>query len=128
MFGYVAAFTDSDLRAIYRRGMTIGQLRALATSPRNGGEDVLDTYYTWRSERALTVSKGMAAAAVTFVVAWFVPFLKNEYAGTSVWLVLVVPLLFVAAVLAWSLVATLRLDRIHASYAVSASLLQRLRP
>jgi hypothetical protein len=111
----------------YRYALTLGQLQQLASSPGNGGEDVIDTYYGWRNDRTATAAKGMGGAALSLLVAWLVPFLKNEYAKTPLWLVLGPPLLTIIALAAWSLVAVVRLNRIHASYVASAALLQTFR-
>lgn len=111
----------------YRYALTLGQLQQLAGSPGNGGEDVIDTYYGWRNDRTAAAVKGMGGAALSLFVAWLVPFLKNEYAKTPLWLVLGPPLLTIFALAVWSLVAVVQLNRIHASYAASAALLQTFR-
>jgi hypothetical protein len=111
----------------YRYALTLGQLRQLADLPGNGGEDVIDTYYGWQNDRATATVKGMGGAALSLLVAWLVPFLKNEYAKTPLWLVLGPPLLTIIALAVWSLVAVIRLNRIHASYVASAALLQTFR-
>lgn len=111
----------------YRYALTLGQLQQLASSPGNGGEDVIDTYYGWRNDRTAAAVKGMGGAALSLLVAWLVPFLKNEYAKTPLWLVLGPPLLTITALAVWSLIAAVWLNRIHASYAASAALLQIFR-
>jgi hypothetical protein len=63
----------------YPYRIRLRQLQEIARSPRNGGEDIVQAYYSWRDARAMTVSKGLAGAALALLTAWFVPFLKNEY-------------------------------------------------
>jgi len=66
-------------------------LRYIAKSARNNGEDTVETYFGWRDTRALTVAKGLSAAALSILTAWFVPFLKSEYKNTSLWLTVATP-------------------------------------
>jgi hypothetical protein len=112
----------------YRHGLTLGQLRELAKSPRNGGEDVVDTYYGWRNDRSVSIMKGVGGAALSLFTAWLIPFLKNEYAETPPWLVMGPPLLIISALAVWSLVIVMRINRLHISYAAASALLQTLRP
>ena len=65
-------------KSLCRREITLGQLRQLAKSPGNGGEDVLDTYYGWRNDRAVSVMKGVGSAALTLFTAWLIPFLRTS--------------------------------------------------
>jgi hypothetical protein len=118
----VAASTD-----VYLWRITVGQLCGIAMSKRNGGEDVIDTYYGWRHDRAMAVAKGVGAAVASILAAWLIPLLKNEYEGTSSWFVFGPPLAVMLALSGWALVSMRRLDRIHQSYVVSAALLQELR-
>src|SRR5947208_803027 len=100
----------------YRHGIRLADLQLLARSPRSGGEETVDTYYGWREARAMTVAKGMGAAALSLFTAWLVPFLKNEYAGAPTWLIVVAPISLTSGLALFSLVRLLRVDRIHNSY------------
>jgi hypothetical protein len=111
----------------YPRGILLLDLVDLARSSRNNGEDIVQTYYEWRDARALTVAKGMGAAALSILTAWFVPFLKDQYKGTSLWVIVATPLAIVLALAAWGLVSVLRMDMIHGSFIRANVWLQRLR-
>jgi hypothetical protein len=71
----------------YRYGLHVWQLRDLTRSPRNSGEDTVQTYYGWREGRSMTFAKGLGAAALSLLTAWLIPFLKGEYKDASLWLV-----------------------------------------
>ena len=111
----------------YPQRIWLWELLALAKSPRNGGEDAVETYYGWRDARASMVAKGLGAAAVSIITAWFVPFLKTEFKSSSVWLSIATPIAVVLGLLAGAAVVLLRMDRIHRSYVTSVVWLQRLR-
>ena len=74
------------------------------------------TFYGWREVRALAVAKGMAASAFSLLTAWLIPFLKNEYGHSSVWLVVATPVALVLALGSLGLVSLLRMDSIHDSF------------
>jgi hypothetical protein len=112
---------------VYSKGIRNADLEELAGSARNGGEDTVETFYAWREGRALTVANGMGAAAVSILTAWLVPFLKHEYHGTSIWLILVTPASLVVTLAAIGLVSLLRMDVIHASFIRAMVWLQRFR-
>ena len=69
----------------------------------------------------------MGAAALSILTAWFVPFLKNEYKGASLWLIVVTPLALTLALAMLGLVSLLRMDGIHQSFLRAMVWLQRLR-
>jgi hypothetical protein len=101
---------------MYPKRIRLRDLEALTRSGRNGGEDTVETYYGWREARALTVAKGLSAAALSVLTAWFIPFLKHQYKESSQWLVIVTPVALIATLVAIGLLSLLRMDRIHASF------------
>jgi hypothetical protein len=111
----------------YSHHIRYWQLQDLARSERNNGEDAVETYYSWREGRALAVAKGMGAASLSLLTAWLIPFLKNEYQGASVWLIVLTPLALVLALATMGLASLMRMDRIHASFITAMVWLQRLR-
>ena len=111
----------------YPYRIRLRQLQEIAKSPRNGGEDTVQKYYAWREGRALTASKGLAAAALSVLTAWLVPFLKNEYDGGSPDVVIVIPVALVLTLAIVGLISLLRMDRIHTSFIHAMVWLQRLR-
>jgi hypothetical protein len=106
----------------YPQGIRIVDLRNLAgrSFRRRGegvvGSDAVKTYYTWRDARALTVAKGVGAASISLLTAWIIPFFKNEYSNSSIWLVIIPPVFLIVSLTAFALTAVLRNDRIHGSY------------
>ncbi len=111
----------------YRAGVPLLFLELLAKSPRNGGEEAVQKYYELRDARMMTLAKGTAAAAVSILTAWFIPFLKNEYEDAPEWLILWPPLaLLVVLVIAGGL-AFINLNRIHKSLIRAMSLLELYR-
>jgi hypothetical protein len=111
----------------YPKGLTISDLVDLSISPRNYGEDDVQTYYGWRDSRAMSVAKGFGGAALSLLTAWLIPFLKNEFAHSPVWLAVVPPVLIVLGAGAVALAAVMRLDRIHVSFVQAMVWLQRVR-
>jgi hypothetical protein len=75
----------------YAQRIRLRELCFIASSPRNGGEDTVEAYYGWQDARASMVAKGLGAAAVSILTAWFVPFLKTEFKHSSLWLSIVTP-------------------------------------
>ena len=124
---HVAVTPISDTGDPYAQRIRLRDLRWLAKSARNNGEDTVQTYYGWRDARALTVAKGMSAAALSILTAWFVPFLKSEYKQTSLWLIVVTPVALILALATLGLVSLLRMDRIHQSFIRAMVWLQRFR-
>lgn len=112
----------------YGMRLTVGQLNRITLSDRNNGEDVLDRYYGWRNDRAMSIAKGMGTAVASVLVAWLIPLLQNDYEGTPEWLVVGPPCAVLLASSVWALWSFRRLDRIHQSYVTSVALLQDLRP
>ena len=111
----------------YRQRIELGELKSLAQLSGSGGEDTIKTYYTWREARALTVSRGLAAAALSLLTAWVIPYLKGEYKSASPWLIVATPLTIVLTLAVLGLISLLRMDRIHASYVRSMVWLERFR-
>jgi len=101
---------------VYSRGIQLEDLEVLTQSPRNSGEDDVQTYYGWREARAMSVAKGFGSGALALLTAWITGFLKGDYARQNVWLVVLPPLLTVVfmALVAWT--SVMRMDRIHASF------------
>jgi hypothetical protein len=124
---HVAVTPVSDDGDPYAQRIRLRDLRWLANSARNNGEDTVQAYYGWRDARALTVAKGMSAAALSILTAWFVPFLKSEYKHTSPWLIVVTPVALILALATLGLVSLLWMDRIHQSFIRAMVWLQRLR-
>jgi hypothetical protein len=50
----------------YAGHIRIRDLKYLAKSARNNGEDTVETYYGWQEARTLTFAKGTGAAAFPF--------------------------------------------------------------
>jgi hypothetical protein len=111
----------------YAQRIRLRDLRQLAKSPRNGGEDTVSSYYGWREARALAVGKGAGAAALSLLTAWLIPFLKSEYDEAPSWLILATPVAIVAALALLGAVALLRMDTIHGSFIRAMVWLQRFR-
>ena len=111
----------------YSAGIQLRELEQIAKSHRNGGEDIVDTYYGWRDARALTVAKGMGAASLSLLTAWLIPFLKNEYADASTWLIVVTPAAIVCTLAVIGAMSLMRMDLIHGSYIRAMVWLQRSR-
>ncbi len=111
----------------YAHAVRLWQIASLTTSERNSGEDTIETYYKWRGNRAMTFAKGTAAAALSILTAWLIPFLKNEYEGTDAAWVLIVPITLITALAGLGVLSFIRMDRIHASYITAMVWLQRLR-
>jgi hypothetical protein len=109
-----------------RDGIRLKDLIYLARSSRNSGEDVVQTYYGWRESRALSFAKGMGGAALSILTAWLIPFLKNEYHGASIWLIVITPVTLVVSLAAVGLIAILRMNKIHRSFVHAIVWLQRL--
>jgi hypothetical protein len=101
---------------IYSRGIQLSQLRELARSSRNNGEDVVEKYYSWREGRALAVAKGFGAAALSLLTAWLIPFLKSEFDEASLILVIAPPVGAMLALAGIGLMSLRRMDRIHQSF------------
>jgi hypothetical protein len=112
---------------MYSHEIRLRDLKDLASSPRNGGEDTVDTYYGWREGRAMTVAKGLGAATLSILTAWLVPFLKDEFSDAAPGLALAAPLLLMTTLLTIAVISVLRMDRVHAAYVRSMTWLQRLR-
>lgn len=111
----------------YPRRLSVGDLELIAESPRHGGEDAVEVYYTWRETRCASYAKGAAGAALSIFTAWFFPFLKNEYDDAPAVLVWSVPLVVLAALTISALAAFRRLNVIHTSFARAVALLQVFR-
>jgi hypothetical protein len=112
---------------MYSKAIRLAQLRYIAKSHRNGGEDTVETYYGWREARAQTVAKGMGAAALSFLTAWLIPFLKHEYEGASPVLIIATPAALTIALALIGLVSLVRMDVIHQSFIRAMVWLERLR-
>jgi hypothetical protein len=112
---------------MYTHGIRLRDLRVLARSQRNGGEDTVETYYGWRESRAMSVAKGFAGAAASVLTAWLIPFLKHEYRDATPWLIIVTPALLIVSLAAIGFVSVRRMDRIHASFVRAMVWLERLR-
>ena len=115
---------DGDLEGNPDLGLSVQDVRRLARSQRNGGEDALETYFGWREAKVLLLVKGTAGAAASLLTAWLIPFLKNEYHDSSTFLVVVVPVMLIAALAITALVAYGRLNRTHRAFVRAVGLLQ----
>ena len=111
----------------YPQRIRLRDLEQLAKSPRNSGEDTVETYYSWREARAMTFARGMGGAALGILTAWLIPFLKHEYKDVTVGWVILLPCLVILLALL-GLASFLRMDQIHSSYVQEANVwLQLLR-
>lgn len=99
----------------YEYGVPLRYLELLAHSPRNGGEDAVQKYYELRDARMMGVAKGAAAAILSILTAWFIPFLKNEYKDAPLALVVGPPIALLVALGAAAAMAFFNVNRIHRS-------------
>lgn len=104
------------LSSRYSNGLFLADLAGLKDSSRNGGEDTVQAYYGWRDARASASAKGLGASAASLLAAWLIPFLKNEYAHTPLWLIVGLPVLLIIAMGAASLFIIIRMNQIHRSF------------
>ena len=111
---------------VYPHGLRLGDLHALAQSPRNSGEEAVQAYYGWREARAMTVAKGTAAAAASLLTAWLVPYLKTELRHVNVWLACGVPVVLVLGLASFAFATVHRMNRIHLSFVRAVGWLHRL--
>ena len=98
-----------------------------AASPRNGGEDTVQKYYELRDARAMSIAKGAGGAAVSLLTAWLIPFLKNEFNDTSLWLVLVPPTAILLSLSVAGMLAIRETTRVHRSLIRALVILQLYR-
>lgn len=109
----VSVYSDPDS---YPQRIRLRDLEQLAKSPRNSGEDTVQTYYSWRDARAMTFARGLGGAALAILTAWLIPFLKHEYKDVSAGWVVLLPCLLVVLLALLGLASYLRMDQIHSSY------------
>jgi hypothetical protein len=111
----------------YGDGVQLLYLELLAKSPRSGGEEAVQKYYELRDSRMMALAKGTAAAAVSILTAWFIPFLKNEYDDAPQWLVLWPPVALLAVLVIIGALAFFNLNQVHRSLVRAMALLKLYR-